>query len=297
MSILWTEKYRPTDLSHVALAPDIRLVLEGFMDEEEIPHLLFVGPAGCGKTTVAKIIQENLDCMVLTLNASAERGIDTIRDKVGLFVKGRMRGRWNIVFLDEADALTTDAQTALRNMMETYAGRARFILTANYPHKIIDPIKSRCQYLALGEIPVKERFKVLSRVLGSEEIEVDDPQIILGYAERYTDMRRMLNAAQRSIMENGGELLSVSGTDVQGENLFNVVKSADWELCLEYARDRAFDCRAGLTDLFWAIPDKFDYAASWRAKVGKAVHESGYTPDPVILFLATCAELIGEADG
>lgn len=296
MNVLWTEKYRPTSLNEVALTDETRAVLEEWLEGGEIPHLLLTGPAGCGKTTVAKILVDHLDCAVLLLNASAERGIDTIRDKVGTFSKARMMGKWNIVFLDEADALTPDAQTAMRNLMEAYASRTRFILTANYPWKIIDPIKSRCQEFAMGEIPVKERFKVLSRVLQAEEIEVDNPKTILGYAERFTDMRRMLQAAQKSVLENSGFLDEVSGVFVDPADLYQAVANGDWDACLTYAKDRAFDCRKALSDLFWAIPDDFSHAASWRAKVGKAVHESGYTPDPIILFLATCAELIDEAE-
>src|SRR3954468_14547678 len=141
--VLWTEKYRPTRLEDMAMEEENRRVLQSYIEGGVIPHLLFIGPAGSGKTTISRILVKSLDCSVLSLNASSERGIDTIREKVGSFVQAMLLGAWNVVFMDEADQLTSDAQGAMRNMMESYSERARFIFTGNYGHKIIGPIQSR----------------------------------------------------------------------------------------------------------------------------------------------------------
>lgn len=290
-NVLWTEAYRPTSLEETALTEGNRRLLQSYIDEGEIDHLLLVGPAGCGKTTVAKILTDQLDCKVLQLNASSERGIDTIRDKVTNFVRGRMGGKWNIVFLDEADALTRDAQTSLRNTMEEHSGRGRFIMTANYPHKILDPIKSRCQVIGMSQTPLKERYQILLNVLNSEGVPVPDEAVAASYAQRYKDLRRMLRAAQKSYLSHG-ELRPASDAVVSGEEIFEACKSKNWTYVREISQNAAFDHRAALTDLFWAIEDDFPRAASWRAEVAEAVHESQFTPDPVVHFLGTCASLM-----
>ena len=291
--VLWTEKYRPTDLEEVALSEGNRALLLSCIEGGEIPHLLFHGPAGCGKTTVAKILMDALDCTQLVLNASAERGIDTIRDKVGSFVRVQTGAAWNVVFLDEADKLTPDAQTALRNMMETYAERSRFILTGNYLSKILDPIQSRCQVVELGAMPLKERFRVLVEVLKVEEVEFDK-EVVFAYAERYTDMRRLLLRAQRSIMSHG-KLTDPKVATGEGAQILQLIRNKDWLALVQLSKHPEFDHQQGLVDLFWAIPDDLSTdshpaaAAQWRAAVAKAVHQSGHTPE---IGRASCRERV-----
>ncbi len=294
-TVLWTEKYRPNCLDDMVLSDDNRSLFQSFIDAEEIPHLLLLGPAGCGKTTVAKILIRNLDAQVLLLNASSERGIDTIRSKVATFAKARSMKTWNIVFLDEADATTSDAQTALRNIIETFSKRTRFILTGNYGHKIIDPLQSRCQVIKMGETPVKERYRLLKNVLEEEGRAVDDPALILSYADTYTDMRKMLFAAQRSILSKG-TLVPAKSLDISGYDIYLACTKGKWNKVIEATRDPAFDCRSLLVDMFWTVPDDFSHAASWRFIIAKAVHESGFTPDAHVLFAGTCAELITDLE-
>ncbi len=275
----------------MVLSNNNRSLFQSFIDAEEIPHLLLLGPAGCGKTTVAKILIRNLDCQVLLLNASSERGIDTIRSKVATFAKARSMKPWNIIFLDEADATTQDAQTALRNIMETFSKRTRFILTGNYGYKIIDPLQSRCQVIKMGETPVKERYRLLKDVLKEEGLEFDDPALILSYADTYPDMRKMLFAAQRSILSTGS-LVPARSLEISGHDIYISCTKGKWNKIIDATRDPAFDCRSLLVDMFWTIPDDFSNAASWRYIIAEAVHESGFTPDAHVLFAGTCARLI-----
>lgn len=289
-SVLWTEKYRPTALEDLALEPETRQLLTEFIEAGEIPHLLLIGPAGSGKTTVARILTSVLDCSTLTLNASSERGIDTVRAKIGGFVSSIMRGRWNIVFLDEADALTSDAQTAMRNMIESHADRARFILTANYGHRIIAPIQSRCQVIIMGQPPLKERCRILMRVLKAEGIAAD-PKLMLGYAERYPDLRRMLSAVQKAWLGNNRVLPpATEDAEVSGEAMLDMLISKNWTGFRRLTTSGDFDVQQSLRELFWAVPDEHERAGFLRHIIGRGVHETGFTPDPVILFLGVVAE-------
>lgn len=287
--VLWTEKYRPQTLEEVAMEPDNRAVIQSYLDAGAIPHTLFIGPPGSGKTTVARILIRSLDCVSLPLNASSERGIDTVRAKIGSFVTALTGRRWNIVFLDEADAMTTDAQTALRNLIESYSDLARFILTANYGHRVIAAIQDRCQVLTFGQPPIKERYKVLTRILKAEGIEFT-PAIALGYAERFPSMRRMLWAAQRGSIVGNKTLPPVTQSGpVAGPELFQMLLAKNWTAFRGLTTKGDFDVQQGLSDLFWAVPDDHARAGQLRELLGRGVHESGFTPDPVVLFLGVVA--------
>jgi len=289
--LLWVEKYRPTQLEDLALDPETRQVLSAYLAAGEIPHLLLSGPPGTGKTTVARIIHHSLDCRVLSLNASSDRGIDVVRERVGSFVTAMGIHRWNLVFLDESDAMTPDAQTALRNLIESYADQARFILTANYLHKIIGPLQSRCQLLTLGRPPLKERFRILQGVLTAEGIEAPAP-VILSYAERFPDLRKMLMSAQRAFLAHGTLPSAVVEDAVSGTSILEMMTAKNWTGLRRLTTDGNFDPQQALRDLFWAIPDDHPRVGFLRHVIGKAVHESGFSPDPVIHFLGSLAEVM-----
>jgi len=198
---LFVEHYRPTKLDNYVGNENIKKVIKQYLDQDDIQNLCFYGPAGTGKTTLAKLIVKNLDCDYLYINASDERGIDTIRDKVTGFASTASFKSLKVVILDEADFLTINAQASLRNVIETFSRSTRFILTCNYIERIIDPLQSRCQTLKIIPPSKVEVAKHLAWILGEENISfvVDDIKNIVN--QFYPDLRKMLNTIQLSIID------------------------------------------------------------------------------------------------
>ena len=200
---LWVERYRPSDIENYVGNEDIISKVKVYIQSGDIPHLLLYGVAGTGKTTLAKLITHNIDCDLMYVNASDERGIDTIRDKIRTFAStvGFTSGG-KVIILDEADYLTPDAQAALRNLMETFSKSTRFILTCNYVEKIIDPIQSRCQVFAVHPPSKTEVAKRLVEILQTEGIDFEMGDIATIVNAGYPDIRRVLNGAQRQVVNN-----------------------------------------------------------------------------------------------
>ncbi|MFH1510478.1 MAG: replication factor C small subunit [Candidatus Woesearchaeota archaeon] len=202
-SAIWTEKYRPHDFSEMKGQKEIVSKVKAFVEQHNMPHLLFSGPAGVGKTTLALIIgrqlfKDRFRENFLDLNASDERGIDVIRVKVKDFARTRTIGDFpfKIIYLDEADALTREAQQALRRTMENYTQTCRFILSCNYSSKIIDPIQSRCAVFRFKPLDKKELSKLVDRIAKSENISIDDPAREALYTIAEGDCRRLENILQ-----------------------------------------------------------------------------------------------------
>jgi DNA polymerase III delta prime subunit len=211
---IWVEKYRPTKLDDLILDEGSLRVVSQF--KEEIPNLLFVGSPGTGKTTLARIIVNDiLGCNFLYINASDESGIDTIRHNITNFAQTKsFDGKVKVVVLDEADGLTSQAQAALRNTMETYAKYCRFILTANYKHKIIPALQSRCQSIDLKP-EIKQAAKRCFNILQQENVTVSDEQKKkFGQLVKRTfpDLRKTINELQKSVVD-GELLIDSSGSD------------------------------------------------------------------------------------
>ena len=211
---IWVEKYRPTKLDDLILDEGSLRVVSQFKDE--IPNLLFVGSPGTGKTTLARIIVNDiLGCNYLYINASDESGIDTIRHNITNFAQTKsFDGKVKVVVLDEADGLTSQAQAALRNTMETYAKYCRFILTANYKHKIIPALQSRCQSIDLKP-EIKQAAKRCFNILQQESITVSDEQKKkFGQLVKRTfpDLRKTINELQKSVVDNE-LLIDSNGSD------------------------------------------------------------------------------------
>ena len=203
MEAIWTEKYRPRSFSEVQGQQDVVSKVEAFIKQGNMPHLLFAGPAGVGKTTLSLVIARQLfgDAWkgnFLELNASDERGIDVVRVKVKDFARTRAIGDvpFKIIYLDECDALTKEAQQALRRTMENYTQTCRFILSCNYSSKIIDPIQSRCTVFRFKPLPMKDIEKIIDTVVKGESLTVDAKARQALFDVSGGDVRRVENLLQ-----------------------------------------------------------------------------------------------------
>ncbi len=198
---LLVEKYRSKDLDEYVGNDHIKKTIQQYLDQNDIQNLIFYGPAGTGKTTLAKLIANNLDCDYLYINASDERGIETIRDKVSGFASTASFKPLKVVILDEADFLTIQAQASLRNVIETFSRTTRFIMTCNYVERIIDPLQSRCQVLKVIPPSKGEVAAHIAGIMEKEGIlfEREDLKTIVN--QYYPDLRKCLNTIQLSTQD------------------------------------------------------------------------------------------------
>ena len=235
-SEIWTERYRPKKFDQMVGQDDIVKRVKSLTNAMNIPHLLFAGPAGVGKSTLALIVVKDLfgDSWkenYLELNASDERGIDEVRQKVKDFARTKAMDSipFKVIFLDEADALTNEAQNALRRTMENYTNNCRFILSCNYSSKIIDPIQSRCAVFRFKLLEKKDIEKIVKRIAEKEKLQIDDKAIETLFEVSEGDCRRMIN-----LLQTTSSISEIITTD-----LINIIvpsaKPSDVRIVLEYA--------------------------------------------------------------
>ena len=231
---IWVEKYRPKTIDELIVEEDIKSIVRDFGKNEQIPNLLFVGSPGTGKTSLAKIlVHDVLKCNYLYINASDENGIDTIRSKVSNFAQTRsFDGKVKVVILDEADGITAQGQQALRNLMESYSGFTRFILTANFKHKIITPLQSRCQSLNLKP-SVEQAVKRCFSILKQENIELEEDQkkrFVELVKNFFPDLRKTINELQKSVVD--GKLV-IKHTHIDNEIIKTICNYVNSKQTLE----------------------------------------------------------------
>ena len=215
MKELWTEKYRPTTVDgYVFRDNEQKAQVQTWIDSGTIPHLLFSGAPGVGKTTLAKILINTLDIDeydVLEINASRENSIDTIRDKITGFVQTMPFGDFKIVLLDEADYISPNGQAALRGVMETYHASARFILTCNYPNRVIPALHSRCQGFHIERVDQTEFTARIATILIEEGVELDLDTLDTYVKATYPDLRKCINMCQMN--STAGSLTAQKGDE------------------------------------------------------------------------------------
>ena len=206
MKDLWVEKYRPSSIDTYVFRDDNqRKQVTGWKEDGALPHLLFSGAPGTGKTTLAKVLLQELDVDsmdILEINASNENSVDTIRSKITNFSSTMPFGDMKYVLLDEADYITPNGQAALRGVMETYHTSCRFILTCNYPQRIIPALHSRCQGFHIEKLDIKEFTARIATICIEEGVEVDLETLDTYVQATYPDLRKAINLTQQNVVDN-----------------------------------------------------------------------------------------------
>lgn len=299
---LWTEQFRPDTLEGYIGNEHIVEKVKIFIANGDVPHLLFYGTAGTGKTTLAKIISKAVDADVMYINASDENSVDAVRDKIKRYASTVGFKRWKIIILDEADYLTPNAQAALRNLMETYSKTTRFILTCNYVEKIIDPIQSRCQTFAITPPNKTDVAKRLVQVLEENSVKYDIKDVAAIINASYPDIRRALNAAQGSVIN--GQLVLDKASAIQANYMTEILeilktpkdkKSSFAKIRQVIADSKVKDFTALYTFLFDNL-DEFavGHIGAVILLIAEAQYKDAQVVDKEINVMAMFVNIIGE---
>ena len=279
---LLVEKYRSKDLDEYVGNEHIKKTITQYLGQNDIQNLIFYGPAGTGKTTLAKLIVNNLNCDYLYINASDERGIETIRDKVSGFASTASFKPIKVVILDEADFLTIQAQASLRNVIETFSRTTRFIMTCNYVERIIDPLQSRCQVLKVIPPSKKEVAVHLAKVMAHEAISYDVEDIKTIVNQYYPDLRKCLNTIQlstqnqklvidKSVLVSSNYMTSIlkelSNAKPKWREIRQIIANAnvsDFEELYRYLYDNANVYASGREGMVAIYINEYSYQSNFR---------------------------------
>ena len=302
LNSLWVEKYRPQNLDTYIGNDFIKDKVKNYLESGDVPHLLLHGQAGTGKTTLAKLIVNNIDCDFLYVNASDENSVDAVRDKIKNFASTAGFKPFKIIILDEADFLTPNAQAALRNIMETFSKHCRFILTCNFVERIIDPIQSRCQTFQVIPPDRKQVAQHLCSVLDQESVlyKLEDVAILVNAG--YPDIRRVINAGQRQSIS--GQLVIDKQSEVLNDykvKLLDILKSnKDKKTSFTEIRQLLADSKVkDYSDAFRLLYDNLDDFAGGNKAVSILTLAEGQFQDAQVVdkeinFMAMIIKLLGE---
>ena len=298
---LWVEKYRPSKLTEYVGNEHLKEKVAGFLETSDIPHLLFFGKAGTGKTTLAKLIVNSIDCDHIIINASDENNVDTVRNKVKGFCSTVGFKDMKIIILDEFDYMTPNAQALLRNLMETFSRHCRFILTCNYVEKVISPIRSRTQEFQIVPPSKKEVAVQISQILGKEGIKFEPKNLVPIIDSSYPDIRKIINTCQ--LNSSKGELKvdtsSVIDSDIKSK-IVEILKGNDakpnkWKTIRQAVADSRLQ---DFTELYTFLYEKVsDYGGSNTSNVililSESQHKDALVVDKEITFMSCIIQIVG----
>ena len=297
---LWVEKYRPSELENYIGNDHLKSKVSVYLESGDIPHLLLFGRAGTGKTTLAKLLINNIDCDYLYINASDENSVDVVREKVKNFASTLGFKDMKVIILDECDYITPNAQAALRNLMETFSKNCRFILTCNYVERIIDPIQSRCQSFQIVPPDRKQVAQHLANILTNESVEYDIKDIATIVNGGYPDIRRVINGAQRQVVN--GKLVIDENTITQNDyklQVLEILKKQDKKSSFQSIRQLLADSKVtDFSDLYKLMFDTIDdwgqgHIAECILILSKYQQSDAVVVDKEINVMAMFVEIIG----
>ena len=297
---LWVEKYRPTKLENYIGNSHLKEKVSNYLKSGDVPHLLFFGKAGTGKTTLAKLIVKSIDCDYIIINASDENNVDTVRNKVKGFASTVGFKDMKIIILDEFDYMTPNAQAILRNLMETFSKHCRFILTCNFVERIIDPIQSRCQSFQIIPPSKKEVAKHIHNILLKENVMSDMKDLKVLIDSGYPDIRRVINSSQRNVVK--GKLKLDTTSIIQNDyklKLLKILKTQDKKNAFKDIRQLLLDNKiTDFADLFRLLYDEVDdwgkgHVAECILIIARYELSDGQVPDKEINAMAMLIELLG----
>ena len=297
---LWVEKYRPSTLDTYIGNEHLKSKVSMYLESGDLPHLLLYGRAGTGKTTLAKLLVNNIECDYLYINASDENNVDTVRTKVKNFASTLGFKDMKVIILDECDYITPNAQAALRNLMETFSKHCRFILTCNYVERIIDPIQSRCQSFQIIPPSKTEVAKHLHNILLQENV-IDSPEDIKVLVESgYPDIRRVINSAQRNVVK--GKLKLDTSSIIQNDyklKLLKILETQNKKNAFNQIRQLLSDNKiTDYADLFRLLYDEVDgygkgHVAECILIIARYELSDSQVVDKEINVMAMLIELLG----